>query len=66
MEQPMTKSEYHRQYYIDTKVDELLDKASRRVEILTITKAIRDIDAKLRILNACIGLVSPRVPETEK
>ena len=52
----MTKSEYHRQYYVDNNLDELIEKTSRRMEVLKLMKEIRDINNKLRILRASIGL----------
>jgi hypothetical protein len=56
----MTKSEYHKRYYIETNVDDLLLKALNRVKELTLLKEINSIDAKLRVLTACSKLYSPQ------
>jgi len=55
----MAKSQYHQQYYLDNNLDALIEKTNRRMETLQLLKEIRDINDKLRILRACIGLHAP-------
>lgn len=52
----MDKAEYHRQYYASHKLDSMIEKTNRRMEILQIMRDIRDIDNKLRVLKASMGL----------
>ena len=56
----MATSEYHKRYYIETNVDDLLLKARNRVEELTIMKAIASIDRKLKLLKEVTTLYSPQ------
>jgi len=62
----MAKSEYHKQYYLDNNLDSLIEKTSERMQMLKLMKEIREINRKLLILRACIGLGSAPVAIDEK
>ena len=62
----MNNPGYHKRYYLENNVDDMLLKARNRVEELTILKAIADIDAKLRILNTFTKLRAPQSATVEE
>jgi hypothetical protein len=57
---------YHKRYYLEHNVDDMLLKARNRVEELTIIKTIAEIDAKLRILNTFAKLYPPQNAAVEE
>ena len=57
MEQPM-KEHFDSKYYQDN-LDRLLSAAEHRVAALRLQKEIRDIEAKLRVINRIIEVYPP-------